>query len=139
MQDFDIILGMDWLSSYHAIIDCFCKEVTFHIPNQPSFKFCGDRKITPTCLISALKVSKLLKKGGQGFLAHVVDSRVASSPISEIPIIHEFSDVFPDELPRVPIDREIEFSIGLLPGVSPISIAPYRMAPLELKEMKIQL
>ena len=78
-------------------------------------------------------------KGCQGFLAHVIDSRVASPSISEIPIVHEFSDVFPDELPGFPIDREIEFSIELLPGVSAISIAPYRMAPLELRELKVQL
>ena len=139
MQDFDVILGIDWLSSYHASIECFYKEVSFHIPGQTSFKLCVDRKITPTCMISALKASKLLKKGCQGFLAHIVDSRVASPSISEIPIVHEFSDVFPDELPGLPIDREIEFSIELLPGVSPISIAPHRMAPLELRELKVQL
>ena len=139
MQDFDVILGMDWLSSYHASIDCFCKEVSFHIPNQASFKFCEDRKITPTCLISALKASKLLKNGCQGFLAHIVDSRVANPSIFEIPIVHEFSVVFPDELPGTPIDREIEFSIELLLGVSLISIAPYRMAALELRELKVQL
>ena len=51
MEEFDVILGMDWLSFYHASIDCFCKEVLFQIPVQPSFKFCGERKITPTCLI----------------------------------------------------------------------------------------
>ena len=78
-------------------------------------------------------------KGCQGFLAHVVDSRVASPSIFEIPIVHEFPDVFPDKLPGLPIDREIEFSIELLPGVSTISIAPYRMAPLELRELKVQL
>ena len=78
-------------------------------------------------------------KGCQGFLARVIDSKVSSPSISDIPVVHEFSDVFIEELSGLPIDREIEFSIELLPGVSPISIAPYRMAPLELRELKVQL
>jgi hypothetical protein len=59
--------------------------------------------------------------------------------IEEIPIVREFVDVFPEELPRIPPDREIEFTIDLLPNTAPISKAPYRMASLELKELKDQL
>ena len=54
-------------------------------------------------------------------------------------MVREFGDVFPKELPGLPPEREIEFSVELLPGTSPISIAPYRMAPTELKELKAQL
>jgi hypothetical protein len=56
--------------------------------------------------------------------------------IEEIPIVREFVDVFSEELPGIPPDREIEFTIDLLPDTAPISKAPYRMAPLELKELK---
>jgi hypothetical protein len=59
--------------------------------------------------------------------------------IEEIPIVREFVDVFPEKLPRIPPDREIEFTIDLLPNTAPISKAPYRMASLELKELKDQL
>jgi hypothetical protein len=59
--------------------------------------------------------------------------------IEEIPIVQEFVDVFPKDLPRMPPNREIEFTIDLLPNTVPISNAPYRMAPLELKELKDQL
>nr|GFC90586.1 putative reverse transcriptase domain-containing protein [Tanacetum cinerariifolium] len=55
------------------------------------------------------------------------------------PIVSEFPDVFPDELPGIPPVHEVEFSIELIPGAEPISKAPYRMAPLELKELKDQL
>ena len=53
--------------------------------------------------------------------------------------MHEFPDVFSEELPGLPPDRELEFAIHLLPGTAPILIPPYRMAPTELKELKVQL
>ncbi|XP_073121073.1 uncharacterized protein [Henckelia pumila] len=63
-----------------------------------------------------------------------------SSPeLADIPVVKEFEDVFPDEIPGFPPTREIEFSIELMSGTLPISKVPYRMAPLELKELKEQL
>ncbi|WVZ89582.1 hypothetical protein U9M48_035963 [Paspalum notatum var. saurae] len=59
--------------------------------------------------------------------------------IKKIPVVCEFPDVFPEELPGLPPDREVEFSIELVPGMAPVSRRPYRMAPDELKELKIQL
>jgi hypothetical protein len=59
--------------------------------------------------------------------------------IEEIPIVREFVDVFLEELPGIPLDREIEFTIDLLPNTAPISKAAYKMAPLELNELKDQL
>ena len=59
--------------------------------------------------------------------------------ITEVPIVSEYTDVFPQELPGIPPDREIEFRIDLNPDTRPISKAPYRMAPAKLKELKAQL
>ena len=59
--------------------------------------------------------------------------------IADIPVVCEFLDVFPDEFLRLPLDREIEFKIELLPGTAPISQRPYRMLPNELTKLKIQL
>ena len=56
--------------------------------------------------------------------------------LQQIPVVREFLDLFPTELPGLPPEREVEFSIELLPGTSPISRAPYRMAPTELRELK---
>ena len=56
-----------------------------------------------------------------------------------MPVVREFLKVVPEDLPGLPPDREIEFAIDLIPGTAPISKAPYRMAPTELKELKIQL
>ena len=56
-----------------------------------------------------------------------------------VPVVSEFVDVFPDELPGLPLHREVEFGIDLVPGTTPISKAPYRLSPVELKELKQQL
>ena len=57
----------------------------------------------------------------------------------EIPIVQEFLDVFPEDFPGLPPDREIEFCIDLIPGAAPIAKAPYKMAPTELKDLKMQI
>ena len=64
-----------------------------------------------------------------------------SAPVSleDVKVVRQFPDVFPDDLPGLPPDRDVEFSIDLLPGTDPISLTPYRMAPAELRELKIQL
>ena len=90
-------------------------------------------------VISTLRAKHLLRKGCQGYLAHVVDTRKEVSKLDDMHIVKEFPNVFPENLPGIPIDREIEFSIYLLLGTSPILKAPYRMAPTELKELKEQL
>ena len=59
--------------------------------------------------------------------------------IADIPVVCEFLDVFPDELPRLPPDRDVEFKIELLPGMAPISRRPYRMSSNEIAELKVQL
>lgn len=73
------------------------------------------------------------------FLASVVASDPAQPRLEEIDVVSEFPDVFPEELPGLAPKREIDFTIELVPGTAPISKAPYRMAPAELKELKEQL
>jgi hypothetical protein len=90
-------------------------------------------------LISAVAAGKMLNRGCQAYLAHVVDTSTRTVGIEDIPVVSEFFDVFPEDLPGLPPVREIDFTIDLLPGTTPISQAPYRMAPAELKELKIQL
>nr|GFD54067.1 putative reverse transcriptase domain, aspartic peptidase domain protein [Tanacetum cinerariifolium] len=68
---------------------------------------------------------------------HDTTSEVPS--IHDQPIVFEFLDVFPDKLPGIPPVHEVEFNIELIPRSEPISKAPYRMAPIELKELKDQL
>ena len=92
----------------------------------------------PLHMISVLRASSLFKKGCQGFLAYVVNKE-NDLKLEDIPIIRDYPDVFPDDLPGLPPKREVEFTIDVAPGTTPISKAPYRMAPMEFKELKIQL
>ena len=81
----------------------------------------------------------LLQKGCEGYLAHVVDARSDEVRLEDAPVVREFLDVFPDDLPSLPPKQETDFPIDLVPGTAPISLPPYRMAPAEFKELKAQL
>ncbi|KAL0546687.1 hypothetical protein IC582_016599 [Cucumis melo] len=139
MLDFDVILGMDWLAANHANIDCSRKEVAFNPPSMVSFKFKGEGSRSLPQVISAMRASKLLSQGTWSILASVVDTREVDVSLSSEPVVRDYPDVFPEELPGLPPHREVEFAIELEPGTVPISRAPHRMAPAELKELKVQL
>ena len=139
INDFDIVLGMDWLSKHRATLDCYKKEVRLVRPEEPGVIFRGIRREIAPSLINAMTASKMLRKGCQGYLAFVVDRRQEGTRLEDIPIVKEFPDVFPDDISCLPPDREVEFTIDLIPRTEPISIPPYRMAPTELRELKAQL
>jgi hypothetical protein len=82
---------------------------------------------------------KLLRKGCFAWLAHIRELEKGSIDLASIPVVREFRDVFPEELHGLPPVREIEVSIETFPRVSPIAQSPYRMAPMELAELKAQL
>ncbi|CAA0825697.1 Uncharacterized mitochondrial protein AtMg00860, partial [Striga hermonthica] len=140
MKDFDLILGMDWLSFYHADIRCHDREITLYLPGDESITFFGPRNRSLPQVVSMAKATKLLRRGNcKGYLVSLVeDSEKARTP-HDVPIVCEFVDVFPDELPGGPPNRQVEFSIDLIPGAGPVSKAPYRMAPKELQELKTQI
>ncbi|XP_075473992.1 uncharacterized protein LOC142505053 [Primulina tabacum] len=107
MAAFDVILGMDWLSAYRAVIDCVEKTMKFLIDDHENNE------------IDVIR-----------------DSNVK---LQNIEVVQEYPDVFADDVPRLPPDREVELVIELSPGTAPILKAPYRMAPSEMKELKNQL
>ena len=90
-------------------------------------------------VISTMEAQRFLRKGCEAFLALILDSKREQVNFENIPVIREFPDVFPEELPGVPPKREVDLSIEVVQGTTPISRAPYRMAPTELKELKTQL
>nr|GEU86707.1 putative reverse transcriptase domain-containing protein [Tanacetum cinerariifolium] len=139
MSDFDIILGMDWLTEHRATINCHSKRIIFGDLNNPEFIYHGSRPGKPIKIISALKARTLISQGCEGFMALIKDTSLDGPRLESHPVVRNFPDVFPDELPGLPPKREVEFTIELIPGAQPISKAPYRMAPVELKELKDQL
>nr|KAJ0208383.1 hypothetical protein LSAT_V11C500276030 [Lactuca sativa] len=133
LGDFDIVIGMDWLSANQAIIDCEHKIVQVWVPGKGMVKIYGDRRVKDSILISVTKATRYLKKGCQSYWAY------DKPEIAHIPIVHEFQDVFPNDLTRLPPDRHVEFRIDLTPRVEPIARAPYPLEPTEMKELMAQL
>ena len=139
MRDFDVVLCMDWLSRHRATLDCYKKEVKLHRPGKLEVKFRGMRRELSSNMISAMTAQRTLRKGCQDYLAYVVETENEGTLVDEISVVREFPDVFPYDIAGLPPDREVEFTIDLIPGTKPISIPPYRMAPTELREFKAQL
>ncbi|KAL2251399.1 UNVERIFIED_CONTAM: hypothetical protein Sindi_2262200 [Sesamum indicum] len=99
LREFDIILGMDWLASNHALVDCQTKEVMVEVNGQMKMVIVGERKVIPNCLISAVTAFNLIKEGCEAYLASVHDTVKVSPGVLDVPVVREFPDVFPDELP----------------------------------------
>ena len=130
---------MDWLSKYRAIVDCDKKIVLLKCPDLSEVTVQGIPSEPIPKVISVMEARHFLRKGCEAFLALILDSKREQVNFENIPVIREFPDVFPEELPRVPPEREVDLSIKVVQGTTLISRAPYRMAPTELKELKTQL
>ena len=90
-------------------------------------------------VISAMQGRRLMRKGCETFLALILDSKRGQVDLEMIPVVREFPNVFLEELPSIPLEREVDLSMEIVPGTTPMSRAPYRMSPTELKELKSQL
>ncbi|XP_022857607.1 uncharacterized protein LOC111378606 [Olea europaea var. sylvestris] len=128
MKKFDIILGMV----------CFKKEVIFRRSGKEEFRFYRSRIRALPRIISALKAESMLRKADcQGYLVSLTSKSTQEKVLDDVPIVREYVDVFFEDLSSTPPDRQVEFTIDLIPGTSPMSKAPYRMTPKELQELKM--
>jgi hypothetical protein len=116
-QGIDVILGMSWMKLHRAVLDIAGRLV--HLDSSVYGKV-----ILHLPAISHIKAS----------LHHVVELK-----LEDIHVVQEFSDMFLDDLPGMPPKRVNEFKIELQPGTAPIAKAPYKMSPVEMKELKVQL
>jgi hypothetical protein len=115
-QGLDVILGMDWMTTFEGVIDIAKRTITLTTPEKKHIRF------KSTFELKGSKVNSL--KGVS---------------MDEVPIVKEYPDVFPEELPGMPPDRDVEFIIYLMPRTGPIAKRPYKMDIEELKELKKQL
>ncbi|KAA3461975.1 RVP_2 domain-containing protein [Gossypium australe] len=128
-DEFDIILDMDWLTLHHAIVNCKQKSIDLRSQNGEIVRIeSSDLNGVPT-IVSSMKALNYVTKGCEAYLAYVIDTKVAEKKVESVLVVCKFRDVFPEELPVLPPIREAEFGIDLVPRTTPISIAPYRMAP----------
>ncbi|XP_075515811.1 uncharacterized protein LOC142550621 [Primulina tabacum] len=126
-------------SKHHAIVDCQRKNIRLQTPTKEEIIYHGKSKERKS-MLCASQAWKPIKGGEKIYLAMINEVKREEIPkMEDIPIVQEFPDVFPEELPGEIPDREAEFEINLVLGAAPISKAPYRMAPAELKELKEQL
>jgi hypothetical protein len=117
LDSVDIILGTDWLTRHRAVLDIAARAIEIHSPAYgETVLYLSDQGCTCSCAFIMIE-----------------------SPVEKIPVVCDYPDVFPNELPGMPPDRDIEFAIELQPGTAPISKRPYRMPPAELAELKKQL
>ncbi|GJR33615.1 putative reverse transcriptase domain-containing protein [Tanacetum coccineum] len=135
MGSFDVIIGMDWLAKYHAVI--VCDEKLVRVPfGDKILIFHGDGSNngheSRLNIISCTKTQKYLLKGCPIFLAHVTTKKAEDKSkekrLDDVPIVQDFLEVFPEDLPGIPPTRQVEFQIDLIPGAAPVARAPYRLA-----------
>ena len=127
LEGLDVILEMDWLSSNHMIIDYGRRSLVF--PEHEVLK-----------LISTQEAVKALQEGVMCYMVVAKPKKKSAVEIIQsIPVASEYADVFPDEVSGLPPSRDIDFTIDLIPGAGLVSMAPYRMRPAELVELKKQI
>ncbi|GKB46001.1 putative reverse transcriptase domain-containing protein, partial [Tanacetum coccineum] len=133
LSSFDVLIGMDWLVKYHAVIACNEKIVCIPFGNEILIVH-GDRSNngheSRLNIISCTKTQKYLLKGCHVFLAHVTakkaEDKSKEKRLEDVPIVREFLEVFPEDLLGIPPTRQVEFQIDLIPGDAPVARAPYR-------------
>ncbi|XP_074298239.1 uncharacterized protein LOC141629073 [Silene latifolia] len=139
MDGFEVIVRMDWLGKYEVKIDCRQKKVFLKGPKGVKVSYRGFVVKPMVMIIATMTLKSCLRKGCPMILCHVRDTRVEESSAAGIPVVGELCDVFPEDTPGLPPNRDIDFSVELKSGMRPISKAPYRTGPTELEELKKQL
>ncbi|GJR29289.1 putative reverse transcriptase domain-containing protein [Tanacetum coccineum] len=146
LGSFNVIIGMDWLRRCHAVIVCDEKLVQIPYGNE-TLTFCGNEssngRESRLTVISCSKAQEYMAKGCHVFLAQISakkeEDKTEGKQIKDVPIVRDFPEVFPEDLPGLSPARPVEFQIDLIPGAALVARAPYRLAPSEMKELSEQL
>ncbi|XP_052486271.1 uncharacterized protein LOC128041027 [Gossypium raimondii] len=134
-REFSVISPLE----HQVSLDCETRIFTLKTDENDEVVMVGEHRDYLSNVISALVADKLVQKGCEAYVAYISDSVPAKLSVGDICTVREFLDVFPEELPEVPPDREVEFEIDMSPGTSPVSIEPYRTALKKMTELKAQL
>nr|GEU73258.1 reverse transcriptase domain-containing protein [Tanacetum cinerariifolium] len=142
LGSFDVIIGMDWLAKYYALIIYDKKVVRISYGDEVLIirgdDYDGGSK-SRLNIISCTKTQKYLQKGCQVYLVQVTSKNTKDKSeekrIEDVQIVWEFLEVFPKDLPGLPPARQVEFQIDLVHGAAPVARAPYRLAPAEMLEL----
>jgi hypothetical protein len=138
---YDVILRTDWLEKNKAILDCYTKTLNYKYDYDTTRTTQGIPKLVSVRQVTTMQFKKCMRKGCQVYSIQITNllEKEDNPNLEHFVVLCEFRDMFVDEIPNIPPRREIDFSIDLLPGSTPISKEPYRMSLPELTELKIQL
>eukprot|EP00253_Pinus_taeda_P020164 PITA_20164 len=141
LGSYDILIGMDWLEKHWSLVDCKTKVISYRDQQGNRKEMQGIKQPVQVRPITANQLIKCIRKGCQVYaiLVGYANYKDKSISLHGIPVIQEFTDVFPEEIPGLPPRRNIDFTIELIPEAAPVSRAPYRMSTPELTELKMQL
>nr|GEU81664.1 putative reverse transcriptase domain-containing protein [Tanacetum cinerariifolium] len=144
LGSFDVIVGMDWLAKNHAVIVCDKKIVRIPYGNEILI-IQGDKsdeKKSMLSIISCVKAHKYMEKGCQLFMVQVTvkenKEKSKEKRLEDVPTVWDFQEVFPEDLPRLPSIRQVEFQIDVVPCVAPRARAPYRLEQSKMQELSNQ-
>nr|GEW57226.1 hypothetical protein [Tanacetum cinerariifolium] len=138
LGSFDIIIGMDWLSRYDAAILCRKRKVRIPLEGK-TLVIKGNRNNSRLKIVSCIKARKYIENGYELFLAQVTKQGSKEKQLEDVPVIRDFPEVFPDELPGLPSPRQVKFCIDLIPYTAHVARAPYRLAPSKMNELSEKL
>ena len=135
MSEFDVILGMDWLTAHRVVIDYERRRVTAYTQDGIRVTFQGDKHdVLPQTMYDFRWHGQLI-----GWLATLTLEDEVRQDLDLPRVVSEYEDVFSDEIPGLPPQRDVDFFIELHLGTSPISMTPHRMALVEFHELKVQI
>nr|GEX29950.1 reverse transcriptase domain-containing protein [Tanacetum cinerariifolium] len=138
LGSFNVVIGMDWLSKYHAKILCDEKVINISIDGE-TLIIRGDRSKTQLNLISYIKTERYMSRVCQIFMIQVMEKKLDEKRLEDILVVKEFPYVFPEDLHGLPPIRQVEFQIDLILRTTPVARAPYILAPSEMQELSNQL
>ena len=136
---FDVVVGMDWLGRNRVEVICGERMIKIPLPEGKILFIYGEKPEKAMKLISYMKARKCLQKKCHAFLAYIISTEPEKKKLEDVPIVCEYPEVFPEDLPGLPPTRQVKFKIDLVPGAAPIAKSPYRLAPSEMKELMNQL
>ncbi|KAJ9546708.1 hypothetical protein OSB04_019251 [Centaurea solstitialis] len=141
MNGIDVIAGVDWMFRNGGTVDCAGQLVRIQNPSGGELIVYGKGRRKQLAFCSVANARRWLQRGCEGYLAYaVIDQAEERKPsVADVPVVNEYPDVSPEDLPGIPPDRQIEFGIDLVPGAAPVARAPYHLAPPELQELSSQL
>nr|GEY07005.1 reverse transcriptase domain-containing protein [Tanacetum cinerariifolium] len=131
---FDVIISMDWLVKHDVIIVCGEKFVCVPFGNK-TLIVKSDKGMSRLKVIPCIKAYKYVDRDCHLFLAHVTEKKPKKKRLKDVRVIHDFPEVFPDDLLGLPPPRLVEFQIDLVPRATHVLRAPYRLAPFEMREL----